>query len=102
MRLTLNDVKEIEQIIAALDATDNERISDEVERLAKKANPFISALSAMDADEHTADAINYLEGHSIAFQDASEGWWFDALTERVTAEYAISVFKARHSHREAA
>ncbi|EPE3214139.1 hypothetical protein ACSG8L_000351 [Cronobacter sakazakii] len=102
MRLTLNDVKEIEQIIAALDATDNERISDEVERLAKKSNPFISALAGLDADEHTGDAISYLEGHSITFQDASEGWWIDALTERVTAEYAISIFKARHSHREAA
>ncbi|EPN1652001.1 hypothetical protein ACTV1M_003772 [Cronobacter dublinensis] len=102
MRLTLNDVKEIEQIIAALDAADNERISDEVERLAKKANPFISALADTDTDEHTADAINYLEGHSIAFQDTSEGWWIDALTERVTAEYAIGIFKARHSHMEAA
>ncbi|ELY6345173.1 hypothetical protein SNQ56_002099 [Cronobacter muytjensii] len=102
MRLTLNDVREIEQIIAALDAADNERISDEVDRLAKKSNPFTSALAAMDADENTADAIGYLEGHSIAFQDASEGWWINALTERVTAEYAISIFKARHSHREAA
>ncbi|RKQ38358.1 hypothetical protein [Enterobacter sp. R1(2018)] len=102
MRLTIADKQEIKGIIASLDERDHERIYEEVERLAKASNPITSLLRKFQPDEHTTDAVDYLSGDDIDFQENVEKWRWDALTARVTAEYAIGVFKAKHEHREAA
>lgn len=102
MRLTTADKQEIKTIIASLDERDNERIYEEVERLAKASNQITSLLRKFNADEHTDDAMTYLESDDVAYQEKAAEWFWDALTERVKAEYAIGIFKAKHEHREAA
>ncbi|WP_435952691.1 hypothetical protein [Dryocola sp. BD626] len=102
MRLTTADKQEIKTIIASLDERDNERIYEEVERLAKASNQITSLLRKFNADEHTDDAMTYLEGDDVAYQEKVAEWFWDALTERVKAEYAFGIFKAKHEHREAA
>lgn len=102
MRLTTADKQEIKGIIAGLDEHDNERIYAEVERLAKASNPITPLLRNFQPDEHTTDAVDYLAGDDVDYQEKSAGWFWDALTERVKAEYALGIFKAKHEHREAA
>ena len=102
MRLTIADKQEIKGIIANLDERDNERIYEEVERLSKASNPITSLLRNFQPDEHTTDAVDYLSGDDVAYQEKASEWFWDALTERVKAEYALGIFKAKHEHREAA
>lgn len=102
MKLTFADKQEIKNIISSLNEQDNERIYAEVERLAKASNPITSLLRNFQPDEHTGDAVDYLEGDDISYQESVEKWRWDALTARVTAEYAVGVFKAKHEHRRAA
>ena len=102
MKLTYADKQEIKAIISGLSERDNERISEEVERLAKGADPITTILRNFKPDEHTADAVEYLESDDVDYQEKSSEWFWDALTARVTAEYAFGIFKAKHEHREAA
>ncbi|MEL4016995.1 hypothetical protein [Dryocola clanedunensis] len=102
MRLTIADKQEIKGIIASLDERDNERIYEEVERLSKVSNPITSLLRNFQPDEHTTDAVDYLSVDDVAYQEKASEWFWDALTERVKAEYALGIFKAKHEHREAA
>lgn len=102
MRLTYEDKQEIKSIIASLDELDKERIYEEVSRLAKASNPITSLLRNYQPDEHTTDAVDYLSGDDVDYQEKSSEWFWDALTERVKAEYALGIFKAKHEHRRAA
>jgi hypothetical protein len=102
MRLTYADKQEIKNIISSLNEQDKERIYAEVERLAKASNPITSLLRNFQPDEHTGDAVDYLSDDDLAFQEKAAEWLWDALTERVKAEYALGIFKAKHEQRRAA
>lgn len=102
MRLTVADKQEIKKIISSFDDRDNDRIYAEVERLAKASNPITSLLRTFKPDEHTTDAVEYLDGDDVDYQEKSAEWFWDALTERVKAEYALGIFKAKGECREAA
>ncbi|HHL8484892.1 TPA: hypothetical protein ACQ8QO_000397 [Escherichia coli] len=53
-------------------------------------------------DEHTKDAIDWLEDDDCNYQEKAAEWFWDAITERVKAEYAFAIFKRRHIFGEAA
>lgn len=102
MRLKVADKQEIKKIISSFDDRDNARIYAEVERLAKISNPITSLLRDLKPDEHTTEAIDYLEGDDVDYQVWIDELFWDALTERVKAEYAFGIFKAKRECREAA
>jgi hypothetical protein len=102
MNLSLNDKAELAQIIASFDETDYQRIEEEVERMCNLADPISDMLRAYKPDEHTKDAIDYLEGDDCNYQEKAAEWFWDAITERVKAEYAFDIFKRRHVYGEAA
>ena len=56
MILTLNDKREISQIIASFTDEDYERINSEVDRLCKRCDPISEMLRSYKPDEHTKDA----------------------------------------------
>lgn len=56
MVLTLNDKREISQIIASFTDEDYERINSEVDRLCKRCDPISEMLRSYKPDEHTKDA----------------------------------------------
>ena len=89
MILTLNDKREISQIIASFTDEDYERIKSEM-------------LRSYKPDEHTKDAIDWLEDDDCDYQEKAAEWFWDAITKRVKAEYAFSIFKRRHIFGEAA
>ncbi len=53
MILTLNDKREISQIIASFTDDDYERINSEVDRLCKRCDPISEMLRSYKPDEHT-------------------------------------------------
>ncbi len=55
MILTLNDKREISQIIASFTDDDYERINSEVDRLCKRCDPISEMLRSYKPDEHTKD-----------------------------------------------
>ena len=59
MILTLNDKREISQIIASFTDEDYERINSEVDRLCKRCDPISEMLRSYKPDEHTKDAIDW-------------------------------------------
>jgi hypothetical protein len=102
MRLTAADKQEIEKIISSFDDRDNDRVYAEVERLTKQSNPFTSLLRKYQPDEHTETAVDYLADDDVDFQVKVAEMFWDALTERVKAEYAIGIIRAKGECREAA
>ena len=104
MKLSIRDNKEIEAIIASLSGDDKEIIAEEVERLAemKCANPVMAAVSGYQPSEFTALACEWLDESDVDYQvKVSEVLW-DLLTFRVTREYALNIFRSRHSFDEVA
>lgn len=102
MRLNLSEKNEIKQIIAGLTETDMEIINKDVERLCVSASPVSNMLRDYRPDENTADAMEWLDDEDCDYQEKAPEWLWDALTKRVTAEYAFSIFKRRHTYGEAA
>lgn len=102
MILTLNDKREISQIIASFTDEDYERINSEVDLLCKRCDPISEMLRSYKPDEHTKDAIDWLEDDDCNYQEKAAEWFLDAITERVKAEYAFAIFKRRHIYGEAA
>ncbi|MCZ4974189.1 hypothetical protein O5204_21210 [Escherichia coli] len=98
MILTLNDKREISQIIASFTDEDYERINSEVDRLCKRCDPISEMLRSYKPDEHTKDAIDWLEDDDCNYQEKAAEWFWDAITERVKAEYAfwICPYISRH------
>ena len=90
MILTLNDKREISQIIASFTDEDYERINSEVDRLCKRCDPISEMLRSYKPDEHTKDAIDWLEDDDCNYQEKAAEWFWDAITERVKAEYAFA------------
>lgn len=69
MILTLNDKREISQIIASFTDEDYERINSEVDRLCKRCDPISEMLRSYKPDEHTKDAIDWLEDDDCNYQE---------------------------------
>lgn len=102
MHLTIKDNLEINAIINQLTEADNELIRAEVEILAGKRNPFISAVRGHDADEFTAAACDWLDESDVDYQQKLDEMFWDALTYRVTREYAIRAWRNKNSYGEVA
>lgn len=104
VKLTIKDNREIDSIIANLTERDLEAIRAEVERLVelKHRNPIFDAISGYDPDEFTKLACEYLDETDSDYQVMVLGFLYDALTRRVTREYAINIFRNRHSFDEVA
>lgn len=102
MILTLNDKREISQIIASLTDEDYEIIDKEVDRLCTSCSPIFTMLGGHKPDEFTKDAVEWLNEEDCDYQElAAEKMW-DLFRPRVIAEYAFGVFRRRHSLGEAA
>lgn len=102
MNLTLKDKAEIKRIIDSFTAEDNERINQEVERLCKRSDPISDMLRSYKPDEHTKDAVDWLEDDDCSYQEKAAEWFWDAISERVKAEYAFGIFKRLHIFEDAA
>lgn len=68
----------------------------------KRCDPISEMLRSYKPDEHTKDAIDWLEDDDCNYQEKAAEWFWDAITERVKAEYAFAIFKRRHIYGEAA
>ncbi|MFS3694914.1 hypothetical protein ACK6T2_09420 [Escherichia coli] len=51
---------------------------------------------------HKRPDIDWLEDDDCNYQEKAAEWFWDAITERVKAEYAFAIFKRRHIYGEAA
>ncbi|HAW9529865.1 TPA: DUF551 domain-containing protein [Escherichia coli] len=80
MILTLNDKREISQIIASFTDEDYERINSEVDRLCKRCDPISEMLRSYKPDEHTKDAIDWLEDDDCDYQEKAAEWFWDAIS----------------------
>ncbi|WP_034912943.1 hypothetical protein [Erwinia sp. 9145] len=102
MRLTLKDNREIDAIISAFTDVEREHLHEEVERLADKRNPFFAAVRGHDADEFTGAACEWLDESDVDYQQKLDEMFWDALTYRVTREYAIRMWRDKNSYGEVA
>jgi hypothetical protein len=102
MRLTMTDKTEIKQIIASFCDEDNAAIDKQVEMLCANMRPVLNMLESHKPDEHTKDAVEWLDGEDYKYSDfAGEVMW-DLFRPRVEVEYAISIFMRRHVFEDAA
>lgn len=101
MKLNTRDNREIDEIIKNLQEDDFENISNEVERLEQFSNPIFEAFENFKRDEFTAEAMEWFESDSD-FHDLIDECSSKVLRYRVTREYAIGVFVAKHRTQEAA
>lgn len=96
MQLNIAEKKEIQDIINNFSDKDKELIRAATDYLSKTYSPLIDAVCNHLSDEHTKDAVNYLDMDDVSFQDyAAEVFW-TLMEFRASREYAISVFKRRH------
>lgn len=102
MNLNIKDNHEINAIISNLQEADFEIIRDEVERLHEKRNPIFEAVGNHDADAFTKEACLWLDESDVDYQVKVSEFFWDVLTQRVTREYAINIFRAKHSYDEVA
>jgi len=102
VKLTIKDNEEIDEIISNFTDGDREIIQLELERLTKQRNPFFAAVRNHDADEFTKTACDWLDESDVDYQQKLDGMFFDALVYRVTREYAINVWRDKHSYYEVA
>ncbi|EAA7987447.1 hypothetical protein BRR54_09435 [Salmonella enterica] len=101
MNLTLRDVKEIQDIISGLSDTDQVKIYQETDRLTK-SNPLSDFIRTFKPDEFTGDAVSFLENYDVDYQENSAARFWDEVYERVTVEYALDIFRRRHTYNEVA
>ena len=100
IKLTFKDRQEIEQIIAAFDETDNERIYEEVAQMDRqfKSNPVMPVLRALCDNRNAFD----LAADTSDFQERLNNALWDSLTDYVKHQYALQIFMGRHSFNEVA
>ncbi|KAB8312968.1 hypothetical protein EH228_04640 [Erwinia endophytica] len=101
MKLTIKDNEEIDGIISNLTEGDREIIQLELERLTKQRNPFLAAIRNHDPDEFTQEACDWLED-DVDYQNKIDGMFWEALVYRLTREYAINIWRDKHSYWEVA
>lgn len=94
MRLSLHDNRRINAIITNLSDSDRENIRIEVERLhsLKSQNPLFNAVMGYQPGEFTPLADEWLSLSDVDYQVLLSELFWDALTFRVTREYAIELF----------
>lgn len=100
IKLSVKDRQEIEQLIAAFDETDNERIYAEVEQMYRqfKSNPVTPILRALCDNMYAFD----LAADTMDFQERLDNVLWDSLTDYVKHQYALQIFMGRHSFNEVA
>jgi len=94
MRLTPKDNRRITSIIKQLSDEDTENIRNEVERLhsLKAQNPLFHAVMDYHPSEFTPLVDEWLSLSDMDYQVLLSECFWDALTFRVTREYAIHRF----------
>jgi len=94
MRFSIRDNRRINDIITHLSDTDHERIRAEVERLISlnHQNPLFNAVADYIPSEFTDISDEWLSLSDLDYQVLLSDCFFEALTCRVTREYAISQF----------
>lgn len=94
MRLTLKDNRRITGIIKQLSNEDTETIRNEVERLhsLKTQNPLFHAVMDYHPGEFTSLVDEWLSLSDTDYQVLLSECFWDALTFRVTREFAIQRF----------
>jgi len=94
MRLSLQDQRRINAIITDLTDEDFECIRAEVERLdgLKRQNPLFNAIADYAPEEFTTIANEWLSLSDLDYQVLLSKCFWDAMTARVTREYAIRRF----------
>jgi len=102
MQFSLNDNRTINAIITRLTNEDLDIIRKEVERLhsLKSFNPLFSAIADYNPSEFTPQAHDWLDMSDLDFQVMVSEFFWDALTFRVTREYAIGIFLDRDAREE--
>lgn len=100
IKLNFKDRQEIEQIIAAFDETDNERIYEEVAQMDRqfKSNPVTPVLRSLCDNMNAFD----LAADTSDFQERLNNALWDSLTDYVKHQYALQIFMGRHSFNEVA
>ncbi|HDY3254351.1 TPA: hypothetical protein RPE59_000905 [Salmonella enterica] len=101
MNLTLRNVSEINDITSGLDEKDKEHIYKETDRLIK-GNPLPDYIRTFKPDEFTNDAVSFLENYDVDYQENSAARFWDEIYERITVEYALNIFRRRHTYNEVA
>jgi len=102
VKLTIKDNAEIDGIISNLTEGDREIIQSGVERLAKQRNPFFAAVRNHNPDEFTQAACDWLDEYDVDYQVFLSEMFWDALVYRLTREYAINIWRDKHSYYEVA
>lgn len=102
MRLTMTDKTEIKQIIASFNDDDNAAIDKQVEMLCANMRPVLNMLELHKPDEHTKDAVEWLDGEDCKYSEFAGTVMWDIFRPRVEVEYAIGIFLRRHTFEDAA
>jgi len=94
MRLNIRDNHNINAIIANLTNEDHESIRKEVERLTslKRPDPLARVVGDYEPSQFTGQACDWLTMSDVDFQVRLSEMLWDLLTDRVTREYAISLY----------
>lgn len=102
MVLTVNDKREISQIIARLNDDDRAAIDKQVELLCGNMQPVLNMLESHKPDDHTKQSVEWLGEDDCSYQEfAGEVMW-DIFRPRVEFEYAFSIFLRKHMYEDAA
>lgn len=102
MILTVNDKREISQIIARLNDDDRAAIDRQVELLCNNMQPVLNMLESHKPDDYTKQAVEWLGEDDCIYQEfAGEVMW-DIFRPRVEFEYAFSIFLRKHMYEDAA
>lgn len=103
MKLTWNDKQEIHRIIAGFTEQDNERIYAEVERIVErgKSNPAENAMTMFLAQHYDFSLMEAAQD-DVDAQEMAQTFVWDYVTKIEQWNYALRLFKSKHSTMEAA
>lgn len=102
MILTVNDKREISQIIARLNDDDSAAIDKQVELLCNNMQPVLNMLESHKPDDYTKQAIEWLGEDDCSYQEFAGEVMLDIFRPRVEFEYAFSIFLRKHMYEDAA
>ncbi len=100
IKLSFRDRKEIDTIIAGFTEEDHERIYREVEDSVNRqmSSPFTPVIRSFCHDVEAFD----LAADTTDFQERMHNALWDSFTDYHRFQYALEIFKARHSFGEVA
>jgi hypothetical protein len=102
MILTVNDKREISQIIARLNDDDRAAIDRQVELLCNNMQPVLNMLESHKPDDYTKQAVEWLGEDDCSYQELAGEVMWDIFRPRVEFEYAFSIFLRKHMYEDAA